>query len=388
MKAEGGRAAPGPRGSSRNLPGGVTLLQSADTLVLSFRKPREVLSTSWLNGGFCGGITAVFNHQIPEGAGMSCQLPGGDVRTYLAGVAAAHGLDPDRAVGLLTRADMKNAACAKSSFCGLTVQAVVTGGIDVNGGRAGDPASYVETGGRFEPVGGTINTVILAGAALPDYAMARALMTATEAKAAALQQVMGRSMYSTGIATGSGTDMVAVVSDPASPFRLSDAGKHSKLGEMIGRTVITSTLSALKKETGLSPQSQCDALVRLLRYRVTRADLWKAAARAGCTSPSDRKGRERYYRYLERWAKQPETVARVAAALHVVDEAEWGLLPRKAACGAVFCTLQGGFAAGGFSCTGTTPLQCVTGTLAALTWSAFQRGARAKRRQGMKNTLE
>ena len=34
---------------------------------------------------------------------------------------------------------------------------MATAGVDVNGGRAGDPASYVEEKGSFRPLPGTIN---------------------------------------------------------------------------------------------------------------------------------------------------------------------------------------------------------------------------------------
>jgi adenosylcobinamide hydrolase len=235
---------------------------------------------------------------------------------------------------------MKNAAIVSESFRDVAVCAVVTAGIDKNGGRAGDPASYYENGDCFEPVGGTINTILLISAALPEHAMVRALMTATEAKAAALQQLMARSLYSTGIATGSGTDMIAIVADPGSKIQLSDAGTHSKLGELIGKTVIRATHAALEKETGLSPASQCDALVRLLRYKVTEDVLWNVVTEMSGQDPSDPVARERFLLQLKTWAKKPRAVACVAAALHIVDEAGWGLLPSREANESIDCILQ------------------------------------------------
>ena len=52
--------------------------------------------------------------------------------------------------------------------------------------------------------------------------------------------------------------------------------------------------------------------------------------------------RERFIRYLRIRAQDPGTVARVAAALHVIDEAGWGLLPRDAARDAVIRILHDG----------------------------------------------
>jgi adenosylcobinamide hydrolase len=351
-----------------NGPDGERIERDDDTLVIRFPGKRNCLSTSWLNGGYRGDLTAVFNHRIPPAACESCHLPGGDVRSYLAAVAGKCSLDPIRSAGLLTKADMRNTAFAEESFRDLTVQAIVTGGIDVNGGRAGDPASYYEMNGQFEPVGGTINTILLIKAALPEYAMARAIMTATEAKAAALQQIMGRSMYSTGIATGSGTDMIAVVSNPCSNLHLSDAGKHSKLGELIGRSVIRATLAALEKETGLSAESQRDVLVRLSRFRLTEEDLLKAATQKIDRDSYDPETKEQFLHYLNRWAKDPGAVALIAAALHIVDEAEWGLIPQKEAGETIICILRDNTSEVTADSDEKSPLHCLTGALALLAY--------------------
>ena len=311
-------------------PGNEKVEYRETSLIVRFPGPRNVLSTSWLNGGYREDLTGIFNHQIPLAACDACHVNGG-VKTYLEGVAVSLSLDPATTTGLITRADMKNAAIVSESFRDVAVCAVVTAGIDKNGGRAGDPASYYENGDCFEPVGGTINTILLINAALPEYAMVRGLMTATEAKAAALQQLMARSLYSNGIATGSGTDMIAIVADPGSKIQLSDAGTHSKLGELIGKTVIQATLAALEKETGLSPASQCDALVRLSRYKVTEEVLRNIVTELSPQDPSDPTAKEQFFQQLRTWAKEPRTAARVAAALHIVDEAAWGLLPLQEA---------------------------------------------------------
>ena len=296
------------------------------SVVVRFPGPRNVLSTSWLNGGYRTDLVAVFNHQISREACEACH-GGGNIRLYLERVARDLGYDPATVTGLVTRAEMKNTAIASETFRDLMVTAIVTAGIDKNGGRAGDPASYYENGDAFEPAGGTINTILIIGADLPEYAMSRALMTATEAKAAALQQLMARSIYSAGIATGSGTDMIAIVADPGSPLRLSDAGKHAKLGELIGKTVIRATTLALQRETSLSPESQRNALVRLERYGITGEDLYNTAVSDGVFEKGGRREKELFIQYLETWSADPSHVAMTAAVLHLLDETAWGLLP-------------------------------------------------------------
>ena len=58
--------------------------------------------------------------------------------------------------------------------------------------------------------------------------MARALVTATEAKTAAIQELMGGSLYSTGLATGSGTDNMMIIADAESENQLTYAGETRK----------------------------------------------------------------------------------------------------------------------------------------------------------------
>ncbi len=292
------------------LPGKEVFARSPDSLVLKFPGPRHVLSTSWLNGGFRRDLAAVFNHQVPKDfcSGSSDAVP--DIREYLAKTALLAGLDPGTSAGLMTAADMGNSVLTGGHHQDLSVSAIVTAGIDVNGCRAGDPPSYYEENGRFSPVAGTINTILVINAALPEYAHVRAVMTATEAKAAALQALAAPSRYSTGIATGSGTDMIAVVTDPASPVSLTDAGTHSVLGWLIADAVGRAVTTALERETGLSPASQMDVDVRLSRFRRETADTRSPPGTAGHARATD-----------------PALVAAAAACLHLADEAAWGLIP-------------------------------------------------------------
>nr|WP_320160366.1 adenosylcobinamide amidohydrolase [uncultured Methanoregula sp.] len=313
------------------LAGGETIERSENSVALSFPLRRNVLSTSWLNGGYRKDLNAVFNHQISLEACEVCHAGDGSVQQYLERVARDLRLDPETATGLITRAEMKNTAVVTESFRELSVTAIVTAGIARNGGRAGDPASYYENGDPAGPVGGTINTILLIDADLPEYAMTRAVMTATEAKTAALQQLMARSIYSTGIATGSGTDMIVIVADPGSSRHLTNTGKHSKLGELIGRAVIQATHAALEMETGLSPASQRDVLVRLSRFGITGEEIWNAAVARHGAMIMGTLSKERFMKCLRKKAQEPELVALIAAILHIVDEAEWNLLPGREA---------------------------------------------------------
>lgn len=325
------------------LSGGENVEISGDTLIVRFPGKRCVLSTSWLNGGYREDLTSVFNHQIPLSLCNDSHLARFEPVPYLRETASGRGIDPETTAGLLTRAAMQNAAVITESFRDISVSAVVTAGVDVNGGRAGDPASYYECNGVVGPVGGTINTILAINAAMPEYAMVRALITATEAKAAALQQVMAKSCYSSGIATGSGTDMSAIITNPESPVRLTDAGKHAKIGELIGRVLIRATQEALQRETGLDPDMQRNILARFSRYSVNGEVLWERAS--GLRGLSEREPeRQEFLAHLDKWSRDPVAVAITAASLHLIDEVQWGLLPEPAARAAIWRITGHGFA--------------------------------------------
>ncbi|MDG6243129.1 MAG: adenosylcobinamide amidohydrolase [Methanolobus sp.] len=297
----------------------------SDSIVLLLPKGRKTLTTSWLNGGYREDMRAVFNHRVPKGKHLPSGLDGGNIPAYLAIVAKRLGIEPDTSSGLLTAANMNNVSIVTRSFRGVEVTAIMTAGVEVNGGRAGDPASYYQEEGFHQFIQGTINTILLIGADLPEYTMARAIITATEAKTAALQQLMAPSRYSQGIATGSGTDMIAVVADGTSSLLLTDAGQHSKLGELIGNVVIECTLNALELQSDLTPLSQRDMLVRLERFGICEADYWKAAS-----SMEGDNRKAAFFKSLRELSKNPVLVAATCSILHIVDEVHWGLIPENA----------------------------------------------------------
>jgi adenosylcobinamide amidohydrolase len=241
------------------------------SLVLLFNGPRKVLSTAAHNGGYREGLTAVFNNDGTVGAGMAAILMAPTYQEHVALLATQLGLDPDTTAGITTAAQMENVSIKAASHGDLTVTAIVTGGVEVNGGRAGDPATWDELADEAieAPAHGTINIILHIDADLTPGALARALVTCTEAKSVALQELQAPSRYSSGLATGSGTDGTIIVARADSSMRLTNAGKHSKLGEMIGVSVKQAVTEALGLQSGLTPTRQHDAIKRLERYGVS-----------------------------------------------------------------------------------------------------------------------
>ncbi|NLW06862.1 MAG: adenosylcobinamide amidohydrolase [Clostridia bacterium] len=301
---------------------GQTVWRDQTTLLIKFPTRRSIATTSALNGGVRENIEAVFNHTVPQ-VSKSEDLPGGSVPEYLRLVALGLGLKPENCSGLLTAAQMENAAWETLTFRQLEVQAVVTAGIDINGGRAADPAAYYEEAGCFQPLGGTINILLAVNANLPPETRLKSIITATEAKCAALQELLAPSQYSSGLATGSGTDGIIVVADPASSLVLTDAGQHSKLGELIGCTVKTAVKKALARETGLTPARQMNILAQMKRFKLGPEYCWQRAVQFY----PQLQNYEEYCELLTALSSRPELVAQAAAVIHLQDQVQWGLLP-------------------------------------------------------------
>ena len=292
------------------------------SIVLVFSGPRKVLSTSLYNGGYHEDFEAVFNRDMTQGSGMPCESFAPTYVESMKIVAERLGLAPELTSGMGTAAHMENASIVSRSYKELTVTAIVTGGVETNGGRVGDPASYYKTA---EKKCGTINIMLVIDADLPPGILARALVTCTEAKTAALQELMAPSRYSAGLATGSGTDQTIVVANSESPLFFEGAGKHSKLGELIGLAVMAAVKEALKKQSGLTPAQQHDLLRRLRRFGVTEETLWQ---RYREEAGDDALIKAQFIAALEKMIAVPALFPLGVLFIHLYDEHLWGLLEK------------------------------------------------------------
>lgn len=293
------------------------------SIVIPFEQPRKVSSTAIVNGGYREDLTAVFNNDCNPGAGMACTMRAPTYQEHMRIITEEIGLDPATTAGMGTAAAMENVAIHTECYENLTVTAIVTGGVEVNGGRVGDPADYfkpIDKSAIEEP--GTINIILVIDADLPPGILNRAMVTCTEAKTAALQELMAGSNYSAGLATGSGTDQTIVVANPTSTLYLESAGKHSKLGELIGRTVLPAVKEALYKQTGLSPKQQHSMLHRFKRYGIVEESLWQAYV--GDTGKAVIK--PKFMNVVYQMDSDNYLVTHAALYVHLLDELQWELL--------------------------------------------------------------
>ena len=275
------------------------------TLLVDFKTPQTVLSTL---EGPRSKIVTVGNHYYPAptwGLGHDEGIDGLRRLTY-----ATLAQSPENTSLLFTGADMNNLAISRQDSKEMTVYALVTAGVTSNAVRMAR-----DTGNFYEP--GTINVLILTNMQLSPRAMARAMISVTEGKTAALTDLDIRSSYSPNLpATGTGTDNILVVQGEGPA--IDNAGGHSKMGELIARAVYDGVMEAVARQNGITRERPIFA--RLAERRIS---LWQLLPdeMEGCSLSKAATIAE-----VERLLLAPQYAGFMAVALAASDAEQAGLL--------------------------------------------------------------
>ena len=192
-----------------------------------------MLSWAVLNGGMCHADHIVNYHVRGDDASF-CAQP----EQWLAQTAVKLGLK-GKVVAMATAVEMTQLVQVSLSSGAAEVTCFTTVGCG-NALSVGDPAAVMVEGRAQAPLH-TINLIVTVQPGLTDHAMVEAIQIATEARVRALYESGIRSSISGLVATGTGTDCIAVVSLGSNPVRY--CGKHTQLGELIGMAAY----SAVKK---------------------------------------------------------------------------------------------------------------------------------------------
>ncbi len=220
-----------------------------NTLIVAFSQKRSVLSTV---DGY-RKVSYVGNSYIsPEIEKIV--MTNKDYRKYQKSLPLTVGIKPSQFTFMSTGVEMDKLAFSQKAYKNLKVCCITTGGAKNNALRMGvDSGEWVETKTGFELSTGTINIIVLTNAVLTTGAMARAIMTATEAKTAALQDLGYMSTPSPKLqATGTGTDTMIVVSGSDKQNIIRFTGGHTKMGELVAKAAKETVTQALKNFDGVT----------------------------------------------------------------------------------------------------------------------------------------
>ncbi|AFL73650.1 adenosylcobinamide amidohydrolase [Thiocystis violascens] len=268
-------------------------------LTAELRRPHRVLSTCRINGGLREDLTHIANHQSGEGVAHVVRKGhdlGAGLDAYHRAACASGQLPPASTALMATAANMQCAVLARADHADLSVSVAATAGVLGNATRAGDPAGWHEHRDGSRPLGGedgqdcpvqaaaaiappeagagTIVTLVFVNQPCTPACLVRAATLVTEGKSAAVLDLRMPSLQSGRLATGTGTDQLAI----AAPLARADdwerhwAGSHNTLGELLGRATHEAVTRCLLLQNGV-----CAEL---------RRTLCGALGRHGCDEPT------------------------------------------------------------------------------------------------------
>jgi len=301
-------------------------------IIAELLKPHQVFSTSFVNGGQSESIRFLVNHQSSEGKDHSERAHvitdmGQD--NYHQMICKELNIDPEKTAMMSTAANMQYAFFAKEIFEEIAIYAITTAGVTGNAGTAGDFAKWHEGKEDWQKIpvaAGTIVTMLFINWPLSAGALVTALMTMTEAKTAALHELAVSSKTSDKLATGTGTDQVALaalIDKNKKPKAWT--GKHTKLGELIAKAVIRSTKEALRWQNGLEP-----SLTRSLVYALERFGISDNRLREKLKKIMSVRSYELFEKNFKSVVFDPQIAACAYAIAGIQDRFKYGTLPISA----------------------------------------------------------
>ena len=167
-----------------------------------------------------------------------------DVRAWLAAALDARGAGD--AVALLTSRDVSTFTQAEAAAGGCAALAVATVGL----------SNAERVGGRVGPGAraGTVNVAVRIGHGLARGALVEAMSIAAQARTLAVMEA-GLALPG-GIATGTGTDCIAVAAPPGAEAY---AGLHTDVGEAVGAAILRAVRDGVAAWTAARAERGCDA---------------------------------------------------------------------------------------------------------------------------------
>ena len=201
------------------------------TLVVTLPALYRILSWAPLGGGLVEART-IMNHQV-----NTKEYETSEPVVFLRELARQLQLDTP-VVGLMTGVLMERLVRQTVQRNDVAIECFATVGLS-NVLTVGDPATYEE-----HP--GTINIIAVVNQSLSNGALVEAVQIVTEARVHALSSAGVKSVVSERLATGTGTDCIAIAC-PIGGSAYRYCGKHTSLGELFGRVANEVIAEGLKR---------------------------------------------------------------------------------------------------------------------------------------------
>lgn len=196
-------------------------------------KPLKVLSSAVHNAGF-GWYQSFINRTVEPTYNIN------NVKVEYIQYLLDKGFSPTNTVGMMTAIESNQVVIKQYTATFGKVIIVVTAGI----GNAIDVSRPYER--EFLPIVNTINTWVLINGKLSNEAFVQLMMTATEAKAKALQHEQVVDKFTNTIATGTPTDSLLVAATQQGEL-MQYGGPITEVGKVVAKGVFEATVEGIKK---------------------------------------------------------------------------------------------------------------------------------------------
>lgn len=205
---------------------------STEFVALRTKLPLKTLSSAVHNAGM-GWYKTFVNRHVDSN--YNCD----DVQLEMANYLEAQGFPLSETVGMMTAVTTEHVEIGEYKGDFGTILIAVTAGV----GNAVDVSKALTR--ESAPRIGTINTWVIINGELPDEAFIQAMITATEAKAKALQTENVKDPLTGTIATGTSTDSLLVAATQQGEW-LPYAGPITSLGKLVAHGVYDCTVKAVQ----------------------------------------------------------------------------------------------------------------------------------------------
>lgn len=224
---------------------GLVLEWKEEHLLLEFPAEADSLSSAVYGGG-TGRLKRAVNQYVSRD--YECSNPVRDMENKL----AEWGYPPEGCAGLMTAVPLEHAAVAEETTGSAGIFCCVTAASG-NAARAGVERSVLKA---YRP--GTINIMLGIDGLLTPSAMVNAVMTAAEAKAAALADLGITDSENGLIATGTTTDALVLAVSGSRRYGAEHvyAGTATDLGGAVGRLVYAAVTGSLRSVKAAQEQAR------------------------------------------------------------------------------------------------------------------------------------
>lgn len=298
---------------------GARLILNENVLGVFSEEPLNVVSSAFHNGGGARRTRTILNVQVPKGYGDKSLHS--DPEALIIESSKKLGISGEF-VSMVTAACVHNFALASKREGPIGVSVIATAADD-----EGNTCNYAESSGeekiKTNVIEGTINIIVIIDGHPTESSLVSCIITATEAKTAAMLELDIRSRYTGDAATGTITDAI-VVAETGIGEPIVYGGPASKLGQLVGYCTRKAVKEAIMKGRECSPVRPL-----LSRLEARHLPIRKLAFELSKVKSLETDKQQLAVALSQKIENDPIFASALLAAIKVNEDFERGLLPHQ-----------------------------------------------------------